>query len=223
MVPPVNPKPVATLVTVPPLLLVPVQPLPASLRSAQARRATVNAPPLLVCFTTCDVPPVLLKSVVPAGKVSVLVPAVAAALRVSVPDVAPFNCSFPSLNWCTPVQVGAIDWSNAGAPSLRKNVPAEPFTALSPTEAEGVAPDTVVPPCATHVLLLSHRYHRSPLVASVSIYTSPTLHVAGSVVLCGTRSGRVLNSHSPGEGCVRICGRAGGPPASSPSASASGG
>src|SRR5437870_11564458 len=76
----------------------PLQPVDESERSAQARRATVNAAPVLTCFTTCEVPPVALKSVVAPGKVIVVVPAVAAALRVVVPELEPLSWSFPSLN-----------------------------------------------------------------------------------------------------------------------------
>lgn len=48
-----------------------VQPLVASERSPHVKRATVNIPPAEVCFTTCEAPPVALKSTVPAGHVIV--------------------------------------------------------------------------------------------------------------------------------------------------------
>ena len=48
-----------------------------------------------------------------------------------------------------PIIVGAIDCDKAGAPSERKNVLAEPFTAVSPTAPVGFAP--VAPPDGAHV------------------------------------------------------------------------
>ena len=50
------------------------------------------------------------------------------------------------LHMCNPVQVGAIATERAGAPSLRKKVLADPFTAVSPTLAEGFAPVEVDEP-----------------------------------------------------------------------------
>lgn len=47
------------------------------------------------------------------------------------------------LKICAPVHVGAMVTESAGAPSLRKNVLAEPLTVASPTEAEGLAPVVV--------------------------------------------------------------------------------
>ena len=59
-----------------------------------------------------------------------------------VPPVA--FTSPPALQMWRPVHVGAIDCERAGAASLRIKVFAEPFTAESPTEAEGFAPVEVV-------------------------------------------------------------------------------
>src|SRR5262249_41851224 len=81
----------------PPVPEPPVQPAPESIRSAQARRATVKAPPEEVCFTTCELPPVVVKSVVPAGNVSVFVPATAGETIVSVPEDEPGRRSFVML------------------------------------------------------------------------------------------------------------------------------
>ena len=53
---------------------------------------TVKAPPAVSCFTNCPVPPVELKSVVPAG--NVIVPdAVSGARIVRIPDVEPTSSS----------------------------------------------------------------------------------------------------------------------------------
>src|SRR6201986_4491554 len=51
----------------------------------------------------------------------------------------------PPLKVCAPVHVGTIDWLRAGAPALRIEVAAEPLTAVSPTEADGLA-SPVIPP-----------------------------------------------------------------------------
>ena len=58
--------------------------------------------------------------------------ALATVIRV---ELMPFT-----LNSCRPVHTGVIDWERAGAPSERVNVLAVPFTAVSPTLAEGLAP-----------------------------------------------------------------------------------
>lgn len=95
-----------------------VQPPPESDRSAHASRATVKAPPAEVCLTTWLVPPVAEKSVVPAGRVSVFAPAVAAALSVIVPEVAPFSARSPELTDWTPDQVFAAFRSGMVAPDV---------------------------------------------------------------------------------------------------------
>src|SRR6266446_4644978 len=101
-----------------------------------------------------------------------------------------------------PLQVGAILTSRAGAASERIAVLAEPLTAASPSAAVGLANE--VPPCATQVLALSHTYQRLPLVASVFMYASPTVHVAGRVVECGRRNVRDVKSYKPGDGWLTI-------------------
>ena len=55
----------------------------------------MKAPPLLVCLTTWLVPPLALKSVVPAGKVRVLLPAADGTARVSDPLNDPSRTGVP--------------------------------------------------------------------------------------------------------------------------------
>jgi hypothetical protein len=59
---------------------------------------------------------------------------------------------------------------------------------ISPSVVIGFDIPPVPSPCSTHVFVDSHKYQRFPLVASVSIYASPTAHDAGNVVLLGTRN-----------------------------------
>lgn len=60
-------------------------------RLLAANWPTVKAPPDVACWTTCEVPPVAEKSVVPAGSVSVFVPATGGGLTVNAPDVEPLK------------------------------------------------------------------------------------------------------------------------------------
>jgi hypothetical protein len=82
-------------------------------RSLAANWATVKAPPLVVCLTTCDVPPVAEKSVVPAGRVSVFVPATGGGRTVKAPEVEPLR---------------AMLWAPAIAPVVSATVTGEFWT-----------------------------------------------------------------------------------------------
>ena len=90
--------------------------------------------------------------------------ALATVMRV---ELMPFT-----LNSCSPVQTGVIDCERAGAPSERVNVPAVPFTAVSPTEAEGLAPveeDTRSP----FIEIVPELLMRVPTLTSVEVPESP--------------------------------------------------
>ena len=76
---------------------------------------------------------------------STLLPVPVLLITDSTPDVActePVELPkvMPPVNVCNPVHVGTIACDRAGAPSERKKVVAEPGTAVSPTEAVGLAP-----------------------------------------------------------------------------------
>lgn len=109
--------------TIVPLPMVPL------LKLLAASWPTVSAPPDNVCCTTCDAPPVPLKSVVPAGKVIVLVPAIAAAFSFIEPLVDPFREKSLTLNDCPADHVLIVFKSGIVAPLVPIAVeqPVAPF------------------------------------------------------------------------------------------------
>src|SRR5690349_9645616 len=100
--------------------------------SVNASWPTVKAPPLLVCLTTCEAPPVAEKFVVPAGNVIVLLPQMDAQLSVIVPDVSPAIWSVPTLNVFAPVIVCAslVPTTPLDAPTAVGKVQLSPSVAL---------------------------------------------------------------------------------------------
>ena len=130
-------------------------PLPVvpSERSLAANCATVNAPPAVVCLTTCDVPPVAEKSVVPPGRVTVVVPATAAGFTVVVPLVLPFST--------TELTVGLAEYDGAA--------PTPPEVSTCPVATSASAPTVFVP----------EAYRMSPVVAA---FGSTNVDHAGAVL-----------------------------------------
>jgi hypothetical protein len=69
---------------------------------------------------------------------------------------------------CVPVHVGEIACDSAGAPSLRRNVVADPFTAESPTLAVGFAPTGAAAGVCHVAAVLDVAVSTWPLVGAVA-------------------------------------------------------
>jgi hypothetical protein len=78
----------------------------------------------------------------------------------------------PALNVCRFVQVGVIACESAGAPSERRKVPAEPFTALSPMVPVGFAAET------DEALQSAPKPVMSPLVSTCKHCVEPVIPVS---------------------------------------------